>query len=286
MCPKCGMEAISGSGFSGSSKPYCSFCGWNLQAAKNLEQESIRGLPKSLLFFAAFLGAFGFLFKTAALLFPFLLVSVFVIGSAIASWRKLKLLEASHPAAAYTRQANSVEMAKQGTEEIPGSTHHHLWSLSKPRRVRLKPVARVISIALPFSWIFIAYFGYQIVRDQIGDHRRMAGLGNLAPLLVIALAWSVIGLTTIRNSRKDRQLLAEGELAMATVTHQKLTGGKHRQSKIRYEFKDAGGRLIESEGTDDSRELYEDMKVPVFYNRENPNKNVAICSALCKLKTD
>jgi hypothetical protein len=51
-CPKCGMVTMGGSGFWGTSKPYCSFCGWNLQAAKELERASLKQLPKSLLFLA------------------------------------------------------------------------------------------------------------------------------------------------------------------------------------------------------------------------------------------
>ena len=78
VCPKCGMEAISGSSFWGSFKPYCSFCGWNRQAAKELALASLKGAPKTLLFFAAFFGFFGYLYKSEVVVFPFLFLSVFV----------------------------------------------------------------------------------------------------------------------------------------------------------------------------------------------------------------
>src|SRR6266481_5134601 len=97
-CPKCGMEAIGGSGFWGTSKPYCSFCGWNLERAKETERKSFKQAPWALLFFFAFV---GFVSKSGLTLFPFLFLSVFIVGHAILSWRKWKLLEASHPTAAY-----------------------------------------------------------------------------------------------------------------------------------------------------------------------------------------
>jgi hypothetical protein len=160
-----------------------------------------------------------------------------------------------------------------------------LWGLSKPRKVRLKLVPRIISIAFPISWIVIAFFGYQIVRDQLAASRPFTPSNNLGALLLFALIWSVIGITRIRGARKDRELLAEGNLALAIVTRQEMVGGKHRRSKIRYEFRDAAGQQIAGEGTDESRELYEDMEVPVFYDSENPNRNVALPAASYELRT-
>jgi hypothetical protein len=278
------MEAISGSGFWGSSKPYCSFCGWNLQAAKELEKAFLRELPKTLLLFAAFFGVIGYLFRSGFALVPLLFLSVFIVASAIVSWRKLEQLETSHPAALYTGSLTSSMAANESMRRVRTNANQYLWGLSKPRRVRLKPVPLVISIAFPLSWIFIAFFGYQTVRDQLAASRPLTTLSNLGALLFFALIWSVIGITTIRGARKDRDLLAEGNLALAIVTRQEVVGRKHRQSKIRYEFRDAAGQQVEGEGTDDSWQLYEDMEVPVFYDSENPKRNVALPAASYKLR--
>src|SRR6266581_6417592 len=168
MCPRCGMEVIGGSGFWGTSKPYCSFCGWNLQLAKEIERASLKQLPWTLLLFASFFAFVGYLSKSRFVLFPFLLLSVLLVGGAIASWRKLRLLEASHAPAAYINALPSVVAAKQAIGQVRANSYQYLWALTKPRGVRLKPVARVITVAFPISWIFIAYFGYQMVRDKIG----------------------------------------------------------------------------------------------------------------------
>ena len=286
MCPKCGMEVIGGSGFWGTSKPYCSFCGWNLQLAKEIERKSLRQLPWTLLVFASFFAFVGYISKSGFTLFPFLFLSVFLVGGAFASWRKLRMLEASHPTAVYANALPSVMAAKESIKQARANPHQYLWSLAKPRRIRLKPVARVITIAFPISWMFIIYFEFPIVRDEIAVSSPLVTLRDLAPLLLFALIWSVIGITTIRSARRDRKLLSEGELAIAIVTHQELSGGKRRQSKIRYEFKDATGRLVRGGGTDESWELYEDMEVPVFYDAEDLGKNVALCAATCELRTD
>lgn len=175
------MEVIGGSGFWGTSKPYCSFCGWNLQLAKEIERESLRQFPRNLLLFAGFFAFVGYLSKSGFAFFPFLFLSVFVVGRAIVSWRKLKLLEVSHPAVAYANTLPLAMAAKENIKTTPVNTHLYLSALSKPRMVRFKPVARVITIAFPISWIFILYFGYQIVRDEISVSGPLATLRDLAP---------------------------------------------------------------------------------------------------------
>lgn len=195
------MDVIGGSGFWGTSKPYCSFCGWNLQLAKETERKSLKQLPWALLLLVSFFAFVGYLSKSGFTLFPFLFLSVFLVGGAIASWRKLRLLDASHPTAAYANALPSVMTAQESIKQAHANPHQYLWTLTKPRRVRLKPVARVIAVAFPISWIFIVYFGYLIVKDQIGVSGRLATLRDLSPLLLFALIWS-----GRRNSNNSQRL--------------------------------------------------------------------------------
>jgi hypothetical protein len=215
-------------------------------------------------------------------------LSIFIIGGAITSWRRLRVLEAAQPTPVYENARTSVIAPKASPKQdrTNAQQYLYLWALTKPRRVRLKPVARVITIAFPISWIFIVYFGFQIVRDEIAVSGPLATLRDLGPLLLFALVWSVIGITTIRTARRDRRLLADGNLAIGTVTHQELSGGKHQTSQIQYEFQDSNGRRVHGDGTDESWEVYEDMEVPVFYDPEVPRRNVALCGATCELITD
>jgi hypothetical protein len=277
-CPKCGMEAIGGSGFWGTSKPYCSLCGWNVSLAKEIERKALKQLPWSFLFFGVFFAVVAYLSKTEFALFPFAFLSIFITASAIASWKKLKLLEASHPATAYATPLPSVSAAETRTQTDRGAVFEHLRNLTTPRQVRFKSVPRIISIAFPISVIAGVYCAFLLATTAI------AMSSDLLVLLGAAILWSGIAITSIRHAIRDRNLLAEGDLSIGIVTRQYLTGGKHRRSEIQYEFKDAAGRRYVRKTTDDSRTLYEEMETPVFYNPANPEESVPLATASCELK--
>ena len=278
MCPKCGMEALDVSGFWGTSKPYCSFCGWNVSLAKEIERKALKQLPWSFLLFGVFFAAVAYLSKTEFALFPFLFLSVFIGASAIASWKKLKLLEASHPTTAYEAALPGVSAAESRTQTDRAAAFEHLRNLATPRQVRFKPVPRIISIAFPISVAAGVYWVFLLARTGI------AISSDLFVLLGAAIVWSAIAITSIRRAIRDRKLLAEGSLAIGVVTRQYLTGGKHRRSEIQYEFKDAAGRTYVRSATDDSRTLYEEMETPVFYSPANPEVSVPLATASCERK--
>lgn len=277
-CPKCGGEAVGGDGFWGTSKPYCSFCGWNVELAKEIERKTLRQLPWGLVLFGAFFGCIAYFSKTEFALFPFLFLSVAIVVSTIASWKRLRLLDESHPAAAYRTSLSSLATAEEKTKQNLLTAYQKLWAINKPRQVRFKTVARVISIAFPISLFVMAYFGFLILRSG------SVVFSDIAVPIAVGLVWSIIGITTIRDALRDRKLLAEGDLAIGRVTHQELSGGKNRRSKIRYEFKDLTGRIIKGEATDDLRGLYEDMETPIFYNPSDPSENVVLAACSCELK--
>lgn len=269
ICPKCGNEAIGGSGSWSTSKPYCSFCGWNVDRAKETQLKLLKDMPWTLFLFAAFFAVAGFLSKSTFVLIPFLFLSTFVVGHAFVSWRKLRLLEPFPSTVAYTSAATRVLAARETL---------YLQSLRKPRRVRLKPVPRIISIAFPLTAVLIAIFGYAAVR-------RSNRLRDLVPFLFFPFIFAVIGLMTIKAARRDRRLLREGEFAIGTIISQQIDGGgKNRRSAIRYQYKTGAGLLVEGKATDDTWSLYEDMEIVVFYDPEHPSESVPLVCASCKLE--
>jgi hypothetical protein len=282
-CPRCGTQTLGGDGFWSTSKPYCSFCGWNVDRAKELERSSLRQLSWTLPLIAAFFGAMAYFLKQEFALFPFLFLCVFMVLTAVVSWKRLKLLNESHSAAEYAVGLASTTAAEQ-IKRNRGSAPHVLLTLTKPRRVRLKPVPLAICVAFPISWIFILYFAFQIVRNAVAASNMGDVISDLGWLLFVACIWSVIGIMTIRSARRDRRLLSEGNVAIAVINHQELTGGKHRRSEIHYEFNDSSGRRSFGQATDESRELYEDMETPVFYDPANPDESVPLTCACCDLK--
>jgi len=281
LCPKCEMETTGGKGFWGWSKPHCSFCGWNVALAKKEEQSKLRQLPRAFGLFAVFFAAVAYFSKEGFAFFPFLFLSAILLISAASSWKKLRLLEASHPDSAFATRLSSEMGAKERAKQDGEASYERLRAIPRPRQVQPKRVPRAISIAFPLSGILFAWIGFEILRNGIASS---SALSNLVPLLFVGLIWSVISISIIRKVRKDRRLLGEGELAIATVTYQELSGGKQRNSRIKYEFKDAAGRLVQSEATDESHTLYEDMQTPVFYNPTDTSENVPLSCASCELR--
>ena len=227
----------------------------------------------------AFFGPVAYFTKQEFALVPFLFLSILVVGGAISSRAKLKRME-SHPSEAYAIPLSTLTEAKEQCLSDRNHDFHNLRALARPRPVRFKPVPCVISVAYPISLIFLLYVGLQIKEHGLGSN----SFADLAPLVIAVVIWSGIAVYTIRRARRDRRLLSEGELAVATVMHQELSGGKHRVSRINYEFRDAAGKRVQGKATDDSRSLYEEMQAPVFYDPAKPEESVPLVAASCELK--
>ncbi len=170
--------------------------------------------------------------------------------------------------------------------------YEYLFSLSKPRRVRVNAVTQIIIGSLPIASVFLIYSGVQSVHGlrQINTQASIfypVLQGFVFPAVLIAISGAIFW-----KVRRDKALLRDGDLAIGVVTHQKLVavsggrGGRRKQSRIRYRFKDPAGQLFQGTGTDSSKTLQVNMTVPVFYNAENPEKNVSICTAVCELRSD
>jgi hypothetical protein len=287
LCPKCGRKAIGGTGFWGRRKPYCTACGWNVAAARDLQRRSLRVYLWGLPLIAGFVVLVGFAEKHDVLdiAVPLLFLFIVLAGTFFA-WRRLKRLDDLNASAArgYPLSAPAPQNPKL-RELPPDSTQiHQEWlRLSKPRRVRFKCVPAFLLIAFPVALILTFAFCLQFVFDALRESRP---LGAVMRLLVFFLVLSAIAIPTIRNSLRDRKVMAEGDLAIGKVTSQGSTDGRRPKSKIRYEFKDGAGRLIEGEGSDDTWEIYEDLEVLVFYQTDNPGINIPICGATCELRAD
>ncbi len=177
-------------------------------------------------------------------------------------------------------------------DEQLSSGYEYLFSISKPRRVQASPVILIIIGSLSIASIFLIYSGVQTIRSsqQLGTHPSLLYsfvVGFIFPIILIAISGA-----TYWKLRRDISLLRDGELAIGVVTHQKLIevrggrGGRRKQSRIRYRFKDPAGRLFQGTGTDRTRSLQVNMTVPVFYKPDDPEKNVSICTAVCELRND
>jgi len=279
-CPRCGAQAEGGYRFWGLSKPHCTACGWNVTLAIEATRNSRNELPWALpIIGVVFLvDIFGSKDRFAAI--PMLLLFTGVAGIWISLQRKLNRLQEIQKSAAYPYPQTSALTALQAVKLIRESRLEQLRALPKPRIVVFKLVPRILSYLFPLSWVFGIVFVFTIFRER--------GLTPVAfsewlPFLLMGVIWSGVCIVFIWNAIKDRRLLAEGEIAMGTVIHQRRSGRKHQTSRIYYEFRDSTGRKIQSDTTDDSRTLYEEMETPVFYSPLDPYKNIPLVCADCRL---
>jgi hypothetical protein len=149
--------------------------------------------------------------------------------------------------------------------------------LPRPRVVRMsrrgKIMAMVVSIALAASLVIYAASGLAI--------RRTAGEQNSAPsqfpVHAISIAFIVVfALVVLNVFGKQKQLLADGEIAMAQVTKRWLA---RNGPNIRYEFTTPLGEHFSRGAPDGSGQLSAGMNVPIFYDPRNPKKQLALCSS-------
>jgi hypothetical protein len=80
-----------------------------------------------------------------------------------------------------------------------------------------------------------------------------------------------------RGQVKETELLEKGEITLAKVTRQWTD---EHGSQINYEFKDFQGGDHRQMAHDYTTKLYAGMSVPVFYDRDNPKRQVAYCATL------
>jgi hypothetical protein len=81
----------------------------------------------------------------------------------------------------------------------------------------------------------------------------------------------------LRNRIRERQLLANGELATGYVTAQ--SNGRYTQS-IDYWFRRSDGTVFTGHCNDASRSLFEGMTVAVFYDAQDPRRSVPLDCAM------
>lgn len=278
-CPRCGKKAFNDD-FTGTSKPCCLSCGWNLELAKERSRSQLQGWPIALAVFGALFVCIAYFSKDPFALAPFILVAGLLGFVAISGWRHLRKLNAARITAPH------VDFSLLRTPGAPLETKKTLavntdllLSLSKPRRVRLKVKPKIISIVFPISVAIALYFGFNYVREGLLPH---TSVSDLWLPLIIAVIWSTIAIQTLRHARRDWKLLAEGDWAVGTVTAQWMTSGRHPHSKISFQFRDLLGRSIFSEADDDSRALFEEMQIVVFYDQTNPERCVPQGLAACE----
>jgi uncharacterized protein DUF3592 len=101
---------------------------------------------------------------------------------------------------------------------------------------------------------------------------------SLVFAIVLVVSAGVLCLLPLR----DRSLVTQGDLAIGEITDVSKVSGGGRW--VRYEFETPLGEKFSKAGGTYTLALSAGMKVPVFYNSQKPNKEVALCSSLYEVR--
>ena len=146
-----------------------------------------------------------------------------------------------------------------------------LPELHRPRSIRMSRKGKwnvLIAIGVPL--LLFAVEAY----DQ--HHRPTPGM-TLEALLKLngVIGVLLVGIFWLRPYLKHKPLISEGEIAIGRIT--RVDSG--RLIWVHYEFDTPSGERVTRMGTTFRIDLCPGVRVPIFYDRENPKKQVALCAS-------
>ena len=288
-CPLChGATRFAG------NKPYCPNCGWNRDAAIVSVRSAAAAAPIGVLMMAAF--AF-FLIRFLHFRNPFQ-IAIFIVFPAVgmlinyfASRRtRARLAAFSTPMMrATTVPTNSftpsAPVAGKSSPVIePSAQQQALLRTSPPREIRMSTRGRVsLSVALLGVLGFAAIFGLHLYTVWARKHSFAVFTPGDWLITAIVVLLLLLPYTMWRSQVRECDLLENGEVALATVVRQwKADKGS---SSIQYEFKDFQGETRSGAGFDYTAKLFEGMPVAVFYDRDNPQRQIPACATYHEVVT-
>ena len=265
-------------------KAYCPQCGWNRGEAEKQTRLFLRLLPVFVILFDAPLIIWIFIGHAevpvlavlgVVAIIPAILVVLAVKGKARMEASRTPATRPGQTLATATLQDRTTSTAAP-SGEVP-EQYKVLAELQRPRLVRMsrQGILNVTATALAL----LVFAGALIAMTML---RPAASGGNIAPpsrslvtVLPVALI-AVIAVVMMRSLTQQRQLLTVGEIGLARVTKQ---WSARNSNGIRYEFTTPAGEKFSRMTTDSSRRLAEGMSVPIFYDRQQTKKQVALCAA-------
>lgn len=193
---------------------------------------------------------------------------------------KLKAMPSQPQHSAIHSNFNLVaENAPSATQTFPPSSRDEaLLRTPAPRRIRVSKSGRIVMwVTLLGLSAFIVPFAASVYRQWALHHSfsNVTGLGwGIAFECLVALAAYGIW----RGQAQECDLLEHGEVVLGRVLRQR-TDDK-RNSWIEYEFADSLGSSHRGNVLDRTNQLFSGMALVVFYDRDNPKRQIAYCSTL------
>jgi len=279
-CPKCGTAADVAVG-----TPYCAKCGWNREAAVR-KLTRITWLLPALIVVLDLIGIIGLGFVkhdwSGAILFatlPTLLLGFVYAGAK----QGLVKLRAPQGMASNSRgdAASFAKTADASVNQEKSQQYDSLVSLPPPRPVRLGPRGKImLTVVLLVVFFLDAFLIWSLYGLWYGARSFADFHGPQIFLASLAVLIACVPFFVRRGIVRHQKLMENGAVAMARVTGQRTL---KNNSIITYEFEDANGKTISESGPDLTRSLFEGMTVLVFYDAQNPKRQVAACASFFEI---
>jgi hypothetical protein len=277
LCPLCHAPAIN----AGRRMRYCAQCGWQKKQTESQLRMNLKLMP--FLFAALGLLVVFALFQGGtrshrpaldALFFTFPLIPL-AVSYALAR-RNLKILLAQPPPTVMQGTPTAAS-GIEATAPALRPQYEALLKTSPPRTLRLSRRGKFnVALVLLVVSIFAAVILAQIYKAWAATHSfaefgfREWGLAGFAVLLLLMLV------SQWRSVDRERDILTNGEVVAAKIVQKFST---RPAFAIKYEYEDFAGQKHSNAGADYTQKLQEGMTVPVFYDRENPNRQVPACGS-------
>ena len=283
-CPLChGATRFAG------NKPYCPNCGWNRGAALADLRSSLATLPIGIflmggfVFFMVHFWHFRNPYQIAIfIVFPAvgILINYFVSRRSLATLQSLPaptMRATTVPYNSFASSAAAGVAANSSAVVEPSAQQQALLGTSRPREIRMSTRGRVsLSVALVAVLGFAAIFGlhlYTVWARKLSLAAFTPGDWVIAAIVALLL---LLPYAMWRSQVRECDLLENGEVALATVVRQ--WKGDKGSSSVEYEFKDFQGETRKGMGFDYTEKLFEGMCVAVFYDRDNPKRQIPACA--------
>ena len=282
ICPFCNNEVVLHRFQQTANKPFCANCGWNVSRA----QSELAKRTNTVKLFAA-----AFLLSVAALIvlairqrgvpefFPLpLLMGVIAFAYAWNCWGTKRALSEA-------LLAGKSDPVSPGHVLMPPLFLQTVRAVPRPRRIALRLIAKLSVFFFAVVMVVPGVIVYLVVESLMAGPLAMKELYPLAPLFGILVILVGAMVLAFRNEARKLALLRDGEVAGARVLTQRVIArGKHSYNEINYEFQVPRGALIRKTERDHTRQIFEEMEIPVFYDSASPEKCVALCATYYRLR--
>lgn len=270
-------------------KAYCPQCGWNRAEAEKRTRLLLRLLPVLVIVFDAPLIIWIFIghaeLPALAALGVLAIVPAILVVFAVRGKVRIESLPPSRPGAMQT--STDISSGKEGSAiaapsdeaaaQEYGAMNRILAELQRPRTVRMSRQGKI-----NITVILIALLAFAAALIAMAVLQPAAAGGNITPRSRALVTLLPFGLVTAivfvmrRSLAQQRGLLTLGEVVLARVTKQ---WAARNGNGVRYEFTAPTGETFSRMTTDGARRLLVGMDLPIFYDPQQPKKQVALCAS-------